>query len=766
MELELELEVRDLDLTDKIFASLNKNQREAVVINNTPLLILAGAGTGKTNTITKKIAYIIASGFAKPQQILAITFTNKAANEMRERICKTAENGIDVNIGTFHSICLKMLRFNHSAIGMDKNFVVIDAQDQRDVIKAIAKDLGICTKTYPVKNLASIISKAKDADTEDFSKAKFVPEAMRGAELNVLFSEYNKKLKALNALDFDDLLLKAVKMLQNNELILDYYQQKYKYIMVDEYQDTNTIQYKLIKLLAGKNSNICVVGDDDQSIYGWRGADIENILRFSKEFKGAKTIRLEENYRSTPSILDCANVLISNNSNRLGKNLVSTKKTDKPVIIRQHIDERNEVTFIINQIMHLNQINNVPLSKIAILLRSSALSRYLEESLIKSNISYKIVGGLRFYERKEVKDIVSYLRVLGNDMDFISLKRAILNPKRGIGEANLDKIESFAAENGLGITETLKIISEDGFFSGTNLNLRLVSKAKEAVSQFYKQLVKWQNIVNTQNIRLDFLAEEIMNDINYEDFLRSESEDTRECETKMENLSELSRLLSDFSSIDAFLEYSSLATDEILTKEGEITKESISIMTVHASKGLEFEAVFVPFLEDGIFPNQRSIDESKDGSVEEERRLGYVALTRAMRYLYLTFSKHRFFAGSLVPTTRSRFIDEITAVQNQSFEFLRQEFSPLFNQKKPKSSYEDEDGSVKVKVKNSGYSPNPKRAVRLNQGFTKNLAIGSGVSHKIFGAGKVVKLDGLFYEVIFDNDGQKRSIRKDFLDSL
>ncbi len=764
--MELELEVKDLDLTENIISSLNKRQREAVLTNNSPLLILAGAGTGKTNTITKKIAYIIASGFASPSQVLAVTFTNKAANEMRERIIKVVKNGQDVNIGTFHSICLKMLRFNHSAIGVEKNFVVIDAQDQKDILKAIAKEIGICTKTYSVKNLSSIISKAKDADLDDFEKAKFVPEAMRGISLNILLSEYNKKLKALNAFDFDDLLLRTVRMLQDNKNILEYYQSKYKYIMVDEYQDTNTIQYKLIKLLTGSNSNICVVGDDDQSIYGWRGADIENILRFSKEFKGAKTIRLEDNYRSTPSILNVANSLINNNSNRLGKNLVSTKKHDKPVVIRQHIDERNEVTFIINQIMHINQINGVPLSQIAILLRSSALSRYLEESLIKSNIAYKIIGGLRFYERKEVKDVISYLRILGNDMDFISFKRAMSNPKRGIGDASLDKIESFATQNNLGITETLKIISEDGFFSGTNLNLRLVSKAREAINDFYIKLQRWQSIINTENLRLDFVAEEIMSDISYEEFLRSESEDTREFEAKSENLRELSRLLSDFRSIGDFLEYSSLSSDETgLSKNGQETKESLSIMTIHASKGLEFEAVFVPFLEDGIFPNQRAIDESKTGDVEEERRLGYVAVTRAMRYLYLTFSKHRFFAGSLVPTTRSRFIDEITAVQTDSFEFLKQEFSPLFNQKKSKSSYEEDD-TTKPKSKNSGYSPNPKRAVRLNQGFAKNLSIGTPVSHKIFGTGKVQKIDGLFYEVIFDNDSQKRSIRKDFLESI
>ena len=752
-----------------ILHSLNKTQLKAVLNFDKPLLILAGAGTGKTNTITKKIAYIIDSQIAKASQILAVTFTNKAANEMKQRIESLIADGKFVNIGTFHSICLKILRSHYTLVGLKSGFTIIDAQDQKDILKEITKDLGICNKTYPIKNLLSLISKAKENQSKSLQGSDFVPESFSLIPLNDLFYRYHKELDSMNSIDFDDILIKTIDLFEQNKEILKKYQDQYKYIMIDEYQDTNKIQYKLIKYLAENNKNICVVGDDDQSIYSWRGADVSNILRFNKDYKDSIVIKLEQNYRSTQNVLEVANIVIKNNTQRLGKELFSNKLDNTPILVRQYLDERNEVTFIINQIQNLVR-NGLKFSNIAILLRSAALSRYLEESFLRKSIPYKIVGGLRFYERREIKDLLSYLKLLDNPFDFISFKRALQSPKRGLGDASILKIKNYASAMEMNLIDVLNSFteSEEELFERSIRKvpneLKLGQKLIQSLEEFFIQYSQWTTIIESEKVRLDSLLEQIISDINYNEFLRIETEDSKEFEQKQDNIREFLRLLSNFSSLSEFLEHITLAME---TEEGEESRQdSVSIMTIHASKGLEFEAVFLPFMEDGIFPNQRVLNEMKnEQGLEEERRLCYVAITRAIKYLYITFSKNRFFAGSLIPAIKSRFVEEILSVKSSAVDIFEQEFSAVFAPKRVDDSNDEYGFNAIKKQKNSGYTPSAKRAVSLKNELNKKISIGAKVKHKIFGIGIVGKVDGIFLEVSFDSN-DKKMIRKDFLELI
>jgi len=749
-----------------ILHSLNPSQRKAVLTFDRPLLILAGAGTGKTNTITKKIAYIIEQNMARAEQILAVTFTNKAANEMKQRVMSLASSGHFVNIGTFHSVCLKMLRVNWALAGLKEGFSIIDGQDQKEMMKEICKDLAICNKTYPIKNLLGLISKAKESETRSLKGESFVPQMFAMLPLDEIYAKYIKRLDEMNCIDFDDILIKTIAMLEANPEVMKGYQNRYKFIMVDEYQDTNKTQYKLIKYIAGANPNLCVVGDDDQSIYSWRGADISNILSFSKDYKNAAVIKLEQNYRSTQNILEVADFVIQNNTERLGKKLLANKTDNPPVLVRQYLDERNEVVFVVNQIQNLAR-DGVEYSKIAVLLRSSALSRFLEESFVRKNIPYKIVGGLRFYERREIKDLLSYLRLLDNPFDAISFKRAIQNPKRGLGDASVLKITNYASVMELSLVDVLNTFTEneDELFAGGNKKasneLKLGPKLIEGLEQFYSQYLQWKMMIEAQNIRLDAILEQIVSDTAYNEFLRGESDDSKDYEQKQDNIREFLRLLSSFSSLSEFLEHISLAVD---TENGQDTQqEAVSIMTVHASKGLEFEAVFMPFMEDGVFPNQRTIDEAKtEKGLEEERRLCYVAITRAIRHLFITHSKNRFFGGALVPANRSRFVDEICSHSSTAYETFEQEFSAIYAPKRVDSESSEYGFGASRRPKNSGYTPSTKRAVSLKTDLNKKLDIDQIVSHKLFGSGKIIKIDGIFAEVAFEN-GDIKMIRKDFL---
>jgi DNA helicase-2/ATP-dependent DNA helicase PcrA len=755
----------DLDILE----SLNESQKKAVLIFNRPLLILAGAGTGKTNTITKKIAYILKNKMCSPEEILALTFTNKAANEMKHRIVNIVNVNFYGNIGTFHSFCLKILRENTLEAKLESGFGIIDAQDQKDIVKDICKEMDICTKTYPIKNIIGFISKAKEDGGDNFKNLS-IPQSFSLLPIGEILYKYNDRLQKIKCIDFDDILIKTIELFESSPKTLQYYQNKYKFIMIDEYQDTNKVQYRFVKYIAGNNQNLCVVGDDDQSIYSWRGSDVGNILKFTKDHKNAEVVKLEQNYRSSQNILEVANFVIKNNTKRLDKTLVSNKKDNLPVLIRQYLDERNEVAFIVNQINSLRS-HGVNFSKIAILLRSSALSRYLEESFVKKNIPYKIIGGLKFYERKEVKDLLSYLKFINNPFDTISFKRAIQNPKRGLGDAGVLKITKYASLNELDIIKSLEILNdesqaEDDFFSGSSKkpisDLKLSSKILTMLNDFRASYLEWRILVQSGNYSLDYILQRVISDIDYNDFIKEESDDNKDLEQKQDNINEFLRLLSNYNSLGEFLEHITLTMEN--DNENELNNESVSIMTIHAAKGLEFEAVFMPFMEDGVFPNQRVLNEMKNESdLEEERRLCYVAITRTKKFLYMSFSKNRFFANASVPVTRSRFIDEICCHSSKSFELFEQEFSAIYAPKRFDLDNDEYGFVASKKAKNSGYTPNPKRALSLKPSLNKEISKDAKVIHKIFGQGDVKKVDGLFVEVLFEN-GDSKMIRKDFLE--
>ena len=630
-----------------IFEGLNSAQTDAVKHTTGPLLIMAGAGSGKTKVLTCKVANLLAEGVA-PYNILAITFTNKAAAEMRERVDKMiGENAKDVWLSTFHAFCAKFLRREIEAVeGYKKNFIIYDSSDSQTVIKACLKELNLDEKQYAPSSIQAAISNAKNAlqGVRDFEQAADNFYAEKVAEV---YKKYQHKLRSNNALDFDDLLMFAVVILQEHEDILQKYQARFKYILVDEYQDTNGAQYLLTKLLAGRYRNLCVVGDADQSIYGWRGADIRNIMDFEKDYPEAKVIKLEQNYRSTKNILAAANSVIEHNIERKPKELWTENATGEKITHYLANDERDEAQFIANTILKQKTIFNACYGDMAVLYRTNSQSRVLEEGFMRAGIPYTMVGGLKFYDRKEIKDILAYLRVIFNPADSVSLMRIINVPKRGIGDATVGKLNEYAIEHDMTLFDVI---------SNPDLVGCLTSRAKRPLEIFAEFVFKIMAIQG--NLSIKDLIEKVLDESGYTKEL--EAEDKPENITRLENLKEFLSVAKDFEksgevpNLENFLSQVALVSD---IDNADLEDERVTLMTLHAAKGLEFPIVFMTGMEEGLFPHSRTL--MNESEIEEERRTCYVGITRARRKLYLTNAKMRMIYGKTVCYPQSRFLSEL-----------------------------------------------------------------------------------------------------------
>lgn len=668
--------------------SLNKQQLEAVLYNEGPLLVLAGAGSGKTRVLTTKIAYLINELKVDPYNILAITFTNKAANEMKERVKKLL--GIDtynMQISTFHSFGVSILRKHYDKVGFERNFTILDSDDSLTVIKKILKEQNLDPKVYNPKAIKNKISSAKNELIDPDSYSKYVNNEYDEIVLNVYRSYQNKLLKN-NSMDFDDLLILPIKLLRDNPSVLESYQERFKYILVDEYQDTNQAQYILVKMMSAKYKNICVVGDESQSIYSFRGANYKNILNFEKDYKNAKVILLEENYRSTGYILDVANDIIKNNINKKDKKLWTNKGRGNKVKYYQALNEKDEAEYVVKKIKELI-INGVNKSEIAVLYRTNAQSRNIEEALLKENIPYKVVGSLFFYKRKEIKDLISYLKLIYNSNDDTSLIRIINTPKRGIGLRTIEKLEETARLNNTSIYESIS--------SGKELEFKkLIEELKES----------------EKNLSLTELIDKVLEKSGLIEELKQE--ESLEADIRIENLNEFKSITKGFEetygivSLQAFLEEISLVSD---VEEYNNNTDLVTLMTIHSAKGLEFENVFIIGLEEGLFPHTNSLSSHEE--IEEERRLAYVAITRAKKNLELINAKKRMLYGMESMNQPSRFINEINE------ENLEQE------------------KNKNVIVKNDLINEN------------EEYQIGEKVKHDLYGTGVVVSIKDKTIDVAF-----------------
>ncbi len=635
---------------------------------------MLGAGSGKTKVLTHKIAYIIGEKDAKPWDILAITFTNKAANEMKQRIADLIGDAAkDIWMGTFHSICVRILRRFIDRIGFDSSFIIFDTSDQKTLIKGCMKDLAIDDKLFNERAVQSEISNAKNEMLEPEQYTIRAGGDFRKEKIAEVYALYQKRLKENNAIDFDDIINYTIKILLENQDILEYYSNKFKYVLVDEYQDTNKSQFTLVTLLASKNGNITVVGDNDQGIYSFRGADISNILNFERDFPGTKIIKLEQNYRCTGNILKAANAVIKNNEVKYKKELWTQNEEGNLPSVYLAENEYDEGTYIATQIEHLKREEYYKYSDFAILYRMNTQSRAIEDIFRRENIPYKIVGGLKFYERKEIKDIIAYLRLIQNGSDNLSLKRIINEPKRGIGKTSLDKIEQLSEENGIPMYEIIKNAEIYGL-NRVYLNSReFVNVIEELKSQ-------------KDNLTISELIKNTLKKTGYTKAL--ENENTIEAENRIENLEEFLTVAMEFeeefaeNSLSEFLEGITLSSDLDNVEE---TEDSVTLMTLHSAKGLEFPVVFLVGMEEGIFPGYKSISEPSE--LEEERRLCYVGITRAKEHLYLTCSKQRTIFGSTSYNPVSRFIKEIP-------EDLLEGYQDVFGEETNKSQI----------FKDSGYS--------------------------------------------------------------
>ncbi len=629
-----------------ILEGLNDKQYEAVVNTEGPCLVIAGAGSGKTKVLTHKIAYLIQEKNVAPWNILAITFTNKAANEMKERVARlVGEQAKDIWMGTFHSICVKILRSHIDKIGFDSSFIIFDTSDQKTLIKRCIKDLNLDDKMFTDKSVQAEISNAKNEMLEPDQYMARNRGDFRKEKIAEVYEKYQKNLKENNAIDFDDIINFTIKIFNENPEIKDYYANKFKYVLVDEYQDTNKSQFTLVKQLAENNGNITVVGDNDQGIYSFRGADITNILNFEKDFKGTKIIKLEQNYRCTGNILKIANAVIKNNETKYEKKLWTQNATGELPKIYSAENEYDEGNYIVEQIERLKRQEGYKNSDFAVLYRMNTQSRAIEQILSREGIPYKVVGGLKFFERKEIKDIVSYLRLIQNPMDNLSLTRIINEPKRGIGKTSLDNIADVAVENETSMYEVIKNADTYG------LN-RVFMNTREFINAIEELRAKKDTISVSELVKLTLKKTGYMQAL--------ELENTIESENRIENLDEFLTVAMEFEKEEAdnnlqnFLEGLTLSSDLDNMDE---TEESVTLMTLHSAKGLEFPVVFLVGMEEGIFPGYKSIGEPT--ALEEERRLCYVGITRAKENLFLTCSKQRTTFGSTARNAISRFVEEI-----------------------------------------------------------------------------------------------------------
>lgn len=711
---------------------LNPEQRQAVLTTEGPVLVLSGAGTGKTKVLTTRIAYLISQGFAWPRQILAVTFTNKAAREMKERLeSMIGPASYGAWLGTFHAIGVKILRKFPEDVGLTRDFTVLNSDDQERVLKQIMTDAGIDVKRYAPATMLDIIQRWKDRGV--------MPEAVTAAQNTAycegralsLYQAYQARLQSLNAVDFGDLLLLPLELFKKRPDVLQRYQQQFKYILVDEYQDTNVAQYLWLRLLAQEHRNICCVGDDDQSIYSWRGAEVENILSFKTIYPDALVVRLERNYRSTEHILGCASALIAHNEGRLGKTLKIGKHTDGPaekVSIRGFWNGMQEAKGIVSDVEQ-EQLNGRSLSDIAILVRAGFQTRAFEEELIRAGIAYKIIGGFKFYEREEIRDAVAYLRLILNTNDDLSFLRIVNKPRRGIGDQALTAVSAAAKTFKLSLFDAVALAE-------------LKPAARKALDAFV-QLMK-QEREQAADLTPAQVARHILETSGYVDFWRQDK--SIEAEGRLENLQELYNVLSDFNTLRDFIEYASLVTDA----DEQVTADQLVVMTLHASKGLEFGAVYLPGWEEGLFPHQKALDDGGHAALEEERRLAYVGMTRAREKVSISFAANRKVYGQWQNALPSRFIDELPPehVIDLSDSSLGRHIRP-----------DDVKGFVRTE---HFWDSKP---IQAFSPAVKSKRVGKRVYHDSFGYGTVIREEGERLEVHFDVSGTKKILAK-FLEAV
>jgi DNA helicase-2/ATP-dependent DNA helicase PcrA len=622
--------------------NLNKNQRKSVINLDGPCLIVAGAGSGKTRVLTTRVAHIIKEGKAWPNQILCVTFTNKAAREMQIRVSKLLYKQATAIpwLGTFHSISAKILRKHAAAVNLNSNFTIIDRDDQLRLIKNICKAENIDIKKLSPQFIIAIIDKWKNKGLFPNNVVTKKGEIWEKGILNV-YKVYQEKILALNACDFGDLILHCVSIFENKQDILNIYSNNFKYILVDEYQDTNFIQNKWLNLLAKKHKNICCVGDDDQSIYSWRGAEIKNFLNFDQIYKNSKKITLEQNYRSTQNILSTASGLISKNLGRLGKKLWTDGEDGELVKLSCYKNGKDEA-IIISDIIEKKLKKKFSYNNIAILVRAIFQTREFEERFLKIGIGYRIVGGTKFYERSEIKDCVAYLRIIFQKKDDLAFERIVNTPKRSIGDTTIKKISEYARK--------YKLCLEDASFKMIEMN-EIKPKAKIGLLKILNLIAKWRkNLLSKKHIEF---MQIILDESGYSEMLKNKKD--IESEGRLENIKELLRGMREFENLESFLEHVALATSIDEDWKG----KKVNLMTMHAAKGLEFDIVFLPGWEEGLFPHQKSLEEKGDAALEEERRLAYVGITRAKKQAYISFSMHRFYQGDWIESLASRFIDEL-----------------------------------------------------------------------------------------------------------
>lgn len=725
-----------------IYDKLNPMQKEAVLHTQGPLLILAGAGSGKTRVLTHRIAYLIDEYDVNPWNILAITFTNKAAGEMRERVDQIVGFGSEqIWVSTFHSMCVRILRRFADHLGYDRNFVIYDTDDQKHVIKEICKRLNIDTKINKERAILSAISSAKNEMMDANAYALNVRGDFSKKKIADAYAEYEKILYKNNAMDFDDLLLKTVELLRNNADVLNYYQERFKYIMVDEYQDTNTVQFRLVSLLAGKYRNLCVVGDDDQSIYKFRGANIYNILNFEKEYPDAKVIKLEQNYRSTQNILDAANSVIRHNKGRKDKRLWTSNEAGEKIFFNQYQNEYDEAFQVVDEIHRQVTSGQAKYNEFAILYRTNAQSRVLEEKFIARSIPYKVVGGVNFYQRKEIKDILAYLKTIDNGKDDLSVQRIINVPKRGIGATSLSKMVEYAQMRDMSLFDALDCCDD----------VPRLGKTADKIKGFVNMIEVFR--AQSEYVSLAELLTNILEETGY--IKELEAEDSDQAAVRIENIDELMNKIIAYEdeeeepTLSGFLENVALVADIDSLNESE---DYVVLMTLHSAKGLEFPYVYMTGMEDGLFPSYMTIVNDDPDEIEEERRLCYVGITRAEKRLTLTYAKSRMVRGSTQYNKVSRFVREVNPAlfykgrvpEKEKQEVLIQR--PTSYAKKPSASSSLSYG----------------KAFQVNKAAALDYTVGDRVRHIKFGTGIVINIvdGGKDHEVTVDFE--KSGIKKMF----
>lgn len=735
--------------------TLNPAQREAVLTTDGPVLVLAGAGTGKTAALTARLAHLLYTRKAWPSEILSVTFTNKAAREMRERVGRLVGDAVEGMpwLGTFHAIGAKMLRRHAELVGLQSNFTILDTDDQLRLLKQLIVAADIDEKRFPARALGGLIDEWKNkglvpADIDAGEAERYANG--RGAEL---YRQYQERLRSVNACDFGDLLLHMVTILKTHRDVLEHYQQRFRYIMVDEYQDTNSVQYLWLRLLAQARKNIACVGDDDQSIYSWRGAQVENILRFERDFPGAKVIRLEQNYRSTPHILGAASGVIANNGGRLGKTLWTELDVGEKVRVLGVWDGPEEARRVGEEIEAARR-SGTSYGDIAILVRAQHQTREFEDRFIAIGLPYRIVGGFRFYERAEIRDALAYLRVVNQPSDDLAFERIVNVPKRGLGDKALAKIHQLARADGLPLTlAAARILDTD----------ELTPQARRSLGNLIGDIARWRDMA--RDLPHAELARQMLDESGYTAMYQAEK--SAEAAGRLENLTELVRAMEDYESLGAFLEHVSLVMD----RDGDQREPEVTIMTIHAAKGLEFDTVFLAGWEEGLFPSQRAIDEGGTRSLEEERRLAYVAITRARRKAIILHAANRRIYGQWTSSLPSRFVGELPP------EHIDSETSMTGGESLWRANWSEHADPFANVARGTGRGPGWQRAaagqnglpvrparivesrapsVGLGQKGRDDLGVGDRVFHQKFGYGTIAAIEGNKLEIDFEQAGRKR----------